>query len=62
MWFRRDLRLEDNNALAHAAFVSDEVYPVFVFDKNILSSLSKEDRRLTFIQECLEEMKQALHK
>lgn len=62
MWFRRDLRLDDNNALAHAAYVSDEVYPVFVFDKNILSSLDKNDRRLTFIQECLQEIKDFLLK
>ena len=38
-WFRRDLRLEDNCGLFHALKESDEVLPVFVFDKNILNQL-----------------------
>jgi len=32
MWFRRDLRLTDNPALAAALAAADEVMPVFVFD------------------------------
>jgi deoxyribodipyrimidine photo-lyase len=57
VWFRRDLRIEDNNALAHAAYCSEEVYPVFVFDSNILDKLPKNDLRLSFIQESLDDMR-----
>jgi deoxyribodipyrimidine photo-lyase len=32
MWFRRDLRLADNPALAEAVSAADQVIPVFVFD------------------------------
>ncbi|MEZ0007287.1 deoxyribodipyrimidine photo-lyase [Flavobacterium sp. 28YEA47A] len=52
-WFRRDLRLEDNKALFEA--LSDATtLPVFIFDKNILSELPKDDARVTFISELLE--------
>ena len=34
-WFRRDLRLEDNNALFHALNSGEEVLPIFIFDKNM---------------------------
>jgi hypothetical protein len=38
-WFRRDLRLSDNVGLYHACQECDKVLPIFIFDKNILSSL-----------------------
>lgn len=38
-WFRRDRRLQDNEALTHAAGDSTELYPLFVFPNN-LSSLT----------------------
>ena len=62
MWFRRDLRLHDNHALHHALSQSDNVYCVFIFDKNILNDLkSKEDQRIEFIWEALSEMKASLN-
>ena len=36
VWFRRDLRMSDNPALAAAAD-ADEVVPVFVFERGLLS-------------------------
>jgi deoxyribodipyrimidine photo-lyase len=49
-WFRRDLRLEDNAGLYHALKQTNEVVPVFIFDKNILNKLEdKTDARVTFI-------------
>ena len=39
IWFRRDLRLYDNAALFHALKDSDQVFPVFIFDIQILSKL-----------------------
>lgn len=63
MWFRRDLRLDDNAALYHALKSGAEVVPVFIFDKNILDELEdKKDRRITFIYEALQDMQSRLRK
>ena len=53
MWFRRDLRADDNAALHHALKTCHQVFCVFVFDKEILESLPRQDRRLEFIRESL---------
>lgn len=46
LWFRRDLRISDNAMLSQA---KGEVLPIFIFDTTILNSLSKEDKRVSFI-------------
>ena len=54
IWFRRDLRLYDNAALFHALKDSNQVFPVFIFDTQILSKLkNKKDRRIEFILRLL---------
>lgn len=53
MWFRRDLRVDDNAALYHALKHCKEVFCVFVFDKEILDALPRQDRRVEFIRESL---------
>lgn len=60
-WFRRDLRLVDNAAF-HAACQAkpQRVYAVFIFDSNILSTLSANDRRIPFLHDTVRELKQAL--
>lgn len=57
LWFRRDLRLDDNAILAHA---KGEVLPIFIFDTDILSSLSKDDKRVTFIYQSVLKLKNSL--
>ncbi|WP_419769531.1 MAG: cryptochrome/photolyase family protein [Candidatus Marinarcus sp.] len=57
LWFRRDLRVEDSAILAHA---KEEVLPIFIFDKHILKQLPKEDKRITFIYQCVLELKKRL--
>lgn len=52
-WFRRDLRLEDNVGLYHALKNSTQVLPIFIFDKNILDKLPKNDARVGFIHDSL---------
>jgi deoxyribodipyrimidine photo-lyase len=53
LWFRRDLRLDDNHAL-FAALSSDlPVLPLFIFDTSITDELPKDDPRITFIYEEL---------
>jgi deoxyribodipyrimidine photo-lyase len=62
-WFRRDLRLEDNAGLYHALKEGKPVIPVFIFDPNILDELEdKQDRRVEFIHQALQNMQQALVK
>lgn len=57
VWLRRDLRLRDNRALAAATQSAARVYCVFVFDTCILEKLvDPDDRRLTFIYECLQDL------
>jgi len=61
-WFRRDLRLEDNVGLFHALQSGEEVLPVFIFDENILSQLSNDDARVTFIYQQLSKINGQLQK
>jgi deoxyribodipyrimidine photo-lyase len=50
VWFRRDLRCADHAALHHALNEAHQVWCVFVYDRDILSSLPRADRRVEFIQ------------
>ncbi len=54
LWFRRDLRVDDNKLLS---LKLDDVLPIFIFDKNILNSLDKDDKRVSFIFEKVIELK-----
>ncbi|MES2024768.1 MAG: deoxyribodipyrimidine photo-lyase [Pseudomonadota bacterium] len=60
VWFRRDLRAYDHAALHHALTQSRQVYCVFIFDRAILDSLPKYDRRVEFIHASLLELSQTL--
>ena len=55
-WFRRDLRLTDNKGLWHALASGKKIVPLFIFDEDILQSLSKNDARVSFIHHLLENM------
>ena len=52
-WFRRDLRLDDNKGLYKALRGGNKVLPIFIFDTEITSKLSKDDARLSFIYNAL---------
>jgi deoxyribodipyrimidine photo-lyase len=56
VWFRRDLRAFDHAALHHALISSNVVYCAFIYDKNILDSLPRQDRRVEFIHACVAEL------
>ena len=60
MWFRRDLRTDDNLTLQKALSLCGQVHCVFVFDKDILAGLPRVDRRVEFIRESLVELDQSL--
>ena len=59
-WFRRDLRLDDNVGFYNALKSEHPVLPIFIFDKEILEKLPKDDARLTFIYETLQKMRSKL--
>ena len=61
-WFRRDLRLEDNHGLFEALSNSENVLPIFIFDKTILDELPIDDSRVTFIHESLSGINAKLQK
>lgn len=60
-WFRRDLRLNDNVGLFHALQSPLPVLPIFIFDTNILNTLEKNDARVSFIYENLQQIKTYLN-
>jgi deoxyribodipyrimidine photo-lyase len=60
MWFRRDLRAQDNAALHQALRSCRQVLAVFVFDSSILDPLPRQDRRVEFIRESLVQLDEAL--
>jgi deoxyribodipyrimidine photo-lyase len=62
MWFRRDLRIEDNAALHHALKSCQRVFGVFVFDRDILNALPAADRRVEFIRESLVDLSEQLRR
>lgn len=57
LWFRRDLRVSDNAILASA---KKDVLPIFIFDKNILNKLPKDDVRVSFIYKSVLQLKEKL--
>jgi len=60
MWFRRDLRLEDNTALMAAFVQPREVLPLFIFDTTILDELPRDDARVSFIYRTLQSIDRQL--
>lgn len=56
LWFRRDLRVDDNRLLV----LGGNVLPIFIFDTTILDSLPPNDRRVTFIFTALMRLKEDL--
>ena len=59
-WFRRDLRLDDNTALANALLSKNPIIPIFIFDSNIIETLPEDDARISFIYAQLEKINNVL--
>ena len=55
-WFRRDLRLDDNVGFYNALKCKNPVLPLFIFDEDILDALPKDDARLGFIYDTVQQM------
>jgi deoxyribodipyrimidine photo-lyase len=52
-WIRRDLRVEENNALLEALQDSEQVIPLFILDPKLLNSSYRSDKRVAFLMEGL---------
>lgn len=61
-WFRRDLRIDDNVGFYKALHGKFPVLPLFIFDTQILDELPKDDARVTFIFNTLQQMRDELQK
>ena len=59
-WFRSDLRLADNTALAAACRQAEALAPVFVLDDALLDRHRVAHPRLRFLRECIEDLAAAL--
>lgn len=59
-WFRRDFRLDDNVGLFHALKSDNPVLPIFIYDTDIIDKLPKDDARLTFIHQSLQNINKNL--
>ncbi|RRO25622.1 cryptochrome/photolyase family protein [Flavobacteriaceae bacterium 14752] len=59
-WFRRDLRLHDNVGLYQALKSDHPVLSIFIYDRDIIDELPKDDARLTFIFNALQKINETL--
>ena len=68
VWFRRDLRLHDNEALTNALNHGEEIVPIYVFDtREFLGKTSfgfpkTEKFRAKFILECVQDLKSSFQR
>jgi deoxyribodipyrimidine photo-lyase len=62
VWFRRDLRVYDQPALAAAMRECDEVVPLFIFDDPLLSSRQFGSANVAFMLSCLEHLVESLQR
>ena len=60
VWFRRDIRVQDQPALSTACEECDEVIPLFVFDEPLLQSHEFGLACVNFMLGCLDELQASL--
>jgi hypothetical protein len=59
-WFRNDLRLQDNTALAALSERVEEWLPIFVLDPRIFSRMNSGQPRVRFLLDCLDRLGEEL--
>ncbi len=60
VWFRRDLRVEDNSALAAACRDFDTIVPVFILDDHYRDDPNVGPSRFVFLRESLQDLDSSL--
>ncbi|MFT5041157.1 MAG: deoxyribodipyrimidine photo-lyase [Hyphomicrobiaceae bacterium] len=61
-WFRNDLRLDDNRALASAVAFADRTTCLFVIDTDLLAAHKRATKRRAFMAACLGQLERDLAK
>lgn len=56
VWFRRDLRIDDNQSLINALSLNRPIIAIFIYDKDILDLLESNDKRMAFIEQSVNEL------
>ena len=59
LWFKKDLRLEDNEAFYEAS-KDFKLLPIYIIEKDQWNQLAYSDRQWQFCKECLKELKEEL--
>lgn len=62
VWFKRDLRIYDNQALTNALKTSDEILPLYIIEPELWQQPDLSNRQYLFLCECLEELNTELTK
>jgi deoxyribodipyrimidine photo-lyase len=57
VWFKRDLRVQDNPVLAHAAALGGRVLPLFIVDPEAWAQPDASSRQWRFVAESLAELR-----
>lgn len=60
VWFRRDLRTDDNAALSHATKRRSPLVPLFIFDTELIRTLPSDGAAFNFQSEALAELARKL--
>jgi len=60
LWFKRDLRVQDNSALDLAAQAGDSVLPLFIVEPEAWAQPDASARQYQFVSECLAELRRDL--
>ncbi|MCX7837043.1 MAG: deoxyribodipyrimidine photo-lyase [candidate division WOR-3 bacterium] len=61
-WFKRDLRIDDNEGFYQAYKNSLEIIPIFIFIPELLEKFNSYDQRLGFVVECIKHLERDLKK
>lgn len=59
-WFKRDLRIDDNEGFYQAYKNSLEIIPIFIFIPDLLERFNSYDQRLGFVIECIKHLEKEL--
>jgi deoxyribodipyrimidine photo-lyase len=61
VWFRRDLRIDDNASLVHASRTGAPVIPLFIYDSDIIRRIASDGAAFEFQAESLIELQTAIN-
>ena len=62
VWFRNDLRIDDNPALKQACCSSDEVYGLYIYSPDQLKLHNEANCKIQFMIENLKSLEESLNK